>query len=364
MRRRRVRGQLPFGLVDPRNGRRGRLCFRSRACLIYGSILTLAILAIGLPGMARAADAQPTRKVYRIGVLNAERFPPDADPRAPFFVKLRELGWVDGHNVAIKEVYADGDLQRLPALAAELVAAGVDLIVAWGGTPPTLAAKQATSTIPIVFPSAGEPVEKGLVASLARPGGNVTGISNYAGYGKQFEVLKEAVPNVSRVAFLHNPTAFGSSDYMKTSIATLETQARGLHVKVQPVPIYRPDEIDRVFADFVRGGPDGAFVDDVPATVMPRERLCQLAMQHRLPVISRNRVFPDAGCLLSYGEHLATKWRQAASLVDKILRGAKPSELPVEQVARFEMILNLKTAKALGLTIPQSVLLRADEVIQ
>jgi putative ABC transport system substrate-binding protein len=151
---------------------------------------------------------------------------------------------------------------------------------------------------------------------------------------------------------------------MKTSIATLETQAQALHVKVQPVPIYRPDEIDQVFANFVRSGSDGVFVDDVPATVMPRERLCQLAMQHRLPVVSRNRVFPDAGCLLSYGEHLAEKWRQAASLVDKILRGAKPSELPVEQVARFEMILNLKTAKALGVTMPQSMLMRADEVIR
>ena len=325
---------------------------------IFAVALALSTVATPLASAAQLAANQ-----YRIGVLNAERFPPGADPRVPFFVKLRELGWVDGQNVLIKEVYADGDLHRLPSLAAELVNAGVDVIVAWGGTPPTLAAKQATQTIPIVFPSAGEPVEKGLVASLARPGGNVTGIANYAGYGKQFEVLKEAIPKVSRVAFLHNPTAFGSSDYLKTSIATLESQARELHLTVQPVPIYAPEEIDRVFANLVRSSPDGAYVDDVPATVMPRERLCQLAMQHRLPVISRNRVFPDAGCLLSYGEHLTEKFRQAATLVDKILRGAKPSELPVEQVVRFEMILNLKAAKGLGLTMPQSILLRADEVI-
>ena len=334
--------------------------FSIEAMAILIVVLTLSLVAAPLP-----ADAGKAGRVYRIGVLSSERrFPQGADPRLPFFLKLRELGWVDGQNVVITEVYADGNLQRLPALAVDLVNSGVDIIVAWGGTPPTLAARQATHTIPIVFPSAGEPVEKGLVASLARPGGNVTGIANYAGYGKQLEVLKEAVPKVARVAFLHNPTAFGSSDYLKTSIATLESQARALNVKVQPVPIHGPEEIDRVFADLVRSGPEGAFVDDVPATVMPRERLCQLAMQHRLPVISRNRVFPDAGCLLSYGEHLTEKFRQAAALMDKILRGAKPSELPVEQVARFEIVLNLKAAKGLAVTIPQSVLIRADEVIQ
>jgi len=270
---------------------------------------------------------------------------------------------VDGQNVVITEVHADGNLQRLPALAADLVNSGVDIIVAWGGTPPTLAAKQATQTIPIVFPSAGEPVEKGLVASLARPGGNVTGVANYAGYGKQFEVLKEAVPKVSRVAFLHNPTAFGSPEYLQASLATLESQARGLHLTVQPVPVHAPDEIDRVFAEFTRTHPEGAYVDDVPATLIPRERLCQLARQQRLPVISRNRVFPDAGCLLSYGEHLAEKLRQAATLVDKILKGAKPADLPVEHVMKFELVINLKTAKALQLTMPPSRLNRADAVI-
>jgi putative ABC transport system substrate-binding protein len=207
-------------------------------------------------------------------------------------------------------------------------------------------------------------VEKGLVASLARPGGNVTGVANYAGYGKQFEVLKEAVPKVSRVAFLHNPAAFGSPAYLKASLATLETEARTLNLKVQPVPLHGPDELDRVFADFMRSGPEGAYVDDVAATVIPRERLCQLAIQHRLSVISRNRVFPEAGCLLSYGENLAEKFRQAAVLVDKVLRGAKPADLPVEHPTKFELVINLKTAKALGLTIPQPVLLRADQVIQ
>jgi putative ABC transport system substrate-binding protein len=146
-----------------------------------------------------------------------------------------------------------------------------------------------------------------LVASLARPGENVTGIANYAGYGKQVEVLKEAVPKVSRVAFLHNSTAFGSSKHLKASLATLASQARALHLTVQPVPIHAPDEMNRVFAEFTSRHHDGAYVDDVLATVAPRARLCQLALQQRLPVVGRNRVFPEAGCLLSYGEHLAEK---------------------------------------------------------
>ncbi|RPJ79905.1 MAG: hypothetical protein EHM13_12945, partial [Acidobacteria bacterium] len=244
-----ARGESQNGLGDHGHGRRGRPCFWDAPHLKCGTALLLTAFAVGLLGMPLAADAQPVKKILRIGMLYSERFLPGADLRLlPFFLKLRELGWVDGQNVVITEVHADGNLQRLPALAVDLVNSGVDIIVAWGGTPPTLAAKQATYTIPIVFPSAGEPVEKGLVASLAHPGGNVTGIANYTGYGKQFEVLKEAVPQVTRVAYLHNPTAFGSPEYLQASLATLETQARGLHLTVQQVPVHAPDEIDRVFA--------------------------------------------------------------------------------------------------------------------
>jgi putative ABC transport system substrate-binding protein len=324
----------------------------------------IAVLLIGMIAVPLAAEAQQAAKVYRIGVLTLGRFPFADEIWSPFRLKLWELGWIAGKNYVVEERHGEqGKLERLPELAAELVALNVDVIVT-PGTPPTLAAKQATQRIPIVFPSAGDPVEKGLVASLARPGGNVTGIAHHLGFGKHLEVLKEAVPKVSRVAFVHNPAAFGSPEYLKASLATLETEARRLNLKVQPVPIHAPDELERVFAEFMRSGPEGAYVDDVPATITVRDRLCRLAIQYRLSVISRARLFPESGCLLSYGEHLADKFRQAAVLVDKILRGAKPADLPVEQPTKFELVLNLKTAKALGLAIPQSVLIRADEVIQ
>jgi putative ABC transport system substrate-binding protein len=324
----------------------------------------IVALTFGILVAPLGEGAQQAGKVYRIGVLTPGRPLQVGDLLLPFFLNMRELGWVEGQNIVFEWRYAEGNLKRLPALATELVSSGVDVIVAFGGTPSTLAAKQATQTIPIVFPSAGDPVEKGLVASLARPGGNVTGIAHHVGFGKHLEVLKEAVPKISRVAFIHNPDAFGSPDYLKASLATLEAEARTLNLKVLPVPVHASDELERVFADFMRSGPEGAYVDDVPATVIVRDGLCRLAIQHRLAVISRARVFPEAGCLLSYGEHLAQKFRQAAVLVDKILRGAKPADIPVEQPTKFELVINLKTAKALGLTIPPSILIRADEVIQ
>jgi putative ABC transport system substrate-binding protein len=328
--------------------------------VVFAFILALNILAAPL-----AEGAQQTGKVYRIGVLSSVR-PLSAEERArsPFILKLRELGWVEGQNVVITERHSEGNLQRLPDLAAELVSSGVDILVTWGGTPPTLAAKQATQTIPIVFFTAGDPVEKGIVKSLARPGGNVTGLANHVGFSKQLEVLKDAVPKTSSVAFLHNPEAFGSPEYLKASLAALETEARTLNLKVQPIPVHAPDEVKRVFLDFSRSRPEGLLVDDVPATLIAREPLCRLAIQHGLPAISRNRLFPDASCLLSYGEHRAERIRQAVVLMDKILRGAKPADIPVEQPSKFELVINLKTAKALGLKIPQSVLIRADEVIQ
>ncbi len=349
-----MRPIFDFGLwnVDWRRHRR-------TAHKLLPLIPVMAILVAPLAG-----EAQQAGKVYRIGVLSSMR-PSTAEEhaRSPFILKLRELGWVEGQNIVIMERFAEGNLQRLPALAAELVSLGVDVIVT-GGTPPTLAAKRATQTIPIVFPTAGDPVERGLVASLARPGGNVTGIANFVGYGKQIEVLQKAVPKVSRLAFLYDPAIFASPENVKTYLATIEADARTLSLKVQPVPIQAPDEVERVFADFMRSRPEGVYVDEVSATVIARERLCRLAIQQRLPTISRPRLFPDAGCLLSYGENMAEKLRQAAVLVDKILKGAKPADLPVERPTRFDLVINLKTAKALGLTIPQSLLNRADEVIQ
>ena len=322
------------------------------------------IVVFALLGAPPVAYAQQAGKVYRIGVLDSGRPPSPGNWRLLLFVKLKELGWVEGQNVEYVGRFTEGNLQRLPAAAAELVSLGVDVIVTFGGTPPTLAAKQATQTIPIVFTSAGDPVERGLVASLARRGGNVTGIANFVTYGKLLELLKEAVPKISRVAFLHSPAVFASPENVKTYLATVEAEARTLNLKVQPVPLQTPEEIERVFQDFGRNSPEGLLVDDVQATVLAREQLCRRAIQEKLPAIGQSRVFPEAGCLLSYGEPPAERFRQVAVLVDKVLRGAKPADLPVERMTTLEMVINLKTAKALGLKIPQSVLVRADEVIQ
>ena len=310
-----------------------------------------------------AAEAQQAAKVARIGYL-ALNLAASAHLTEAFRQGLRDLGYVEGRNLVIEYRDAEGKPERFPALAAELVALKVDVIVA-GGTPLVLTAKQATKTIPIVFATAADPVGSGLVTSLARPGGNVTGLSVLLPelVGKRLEQLKQAVPGVSRVAVLWQP---GGHDERtdKDILKEAEVAARALGVRLQFVEARGPTDFDRAFSDMTRARADAVTVQSTNIFFIERRRLLALAAKNRLPAMYLVREFVDAGGLMSYGPNVADLFRRAAIYVDKILKGAKPADLPVEQPTKFELVINLKTAKALGLTIPPSLLARADEVIQ
>jgi putative ABC transport system substrate-binding protein len=325
-------------------------------------------LMISLAGALAApldVEAQPAAKVApRIGFLGIN---PGANLhlRGAFLQGLRDLGYVEGRNVVIEYRSAEGKLERLPALAAELVALKVDVIVTGGGTPTALAAKQATRTVPVVFSSAADPVTDGLVTSLARPGGNVTGLTNLTPelVGKCLEQLKQAVPGVSQVAVLWQPDAAGEHTD-KDMLQGAEVAARALGVRLQFVKARGPGDFDRAFLDMTRARAGALAVWGNAIFNSERRRLVDLAAKHRLPAVYTSRDFVDAGGLMTYGANLADLFRRAAAYVDKILKGAKPADLPVEQPTKFELVINLKTAKALGLTIPPSLLLRADQVIE
>ena len=310
-----------------------------------------------------ATEAQQAAKIARIGYLTLN-LAPNPHLREAFRQGLRDLAYVEGRNVVIEYRDAEGKLERLPALAAELVALKVDVIVA-GGLPQALAAKQATRTLPIVFTAVADPVTDGLVTSLARPGGNVTGLSSLAPelVGKRLEQLTQAVPGVSRVAALWQPGAYGERTD-KDLLKRADVAARALGVRLQVVEARGPADFDRAFSDMTRARAGALTV--LPSTMFSNERrrLVDLAAKNRLPAVYPWREFVDAGGLMAYGSNLADLLRRAATYVDKILKGAKPGDLPVEQPTKFELVINLKTAKALGLTIPQSLLGRADEVIQ
>jgi putative ABC transport system substrate-binding protein len=310
-----------------------------------------------------AAEAQQAAKIARIGLLPVNVA---ANPhlQEAFLRGLRDLGYVEGRNLVIEYRNAEGKLERFPALAAELVALKVDVIVA-PSTPAALAAKQATRTIPIVFASVVDPVTTGLVTSLARPGGNVTGLSFLSPelVGKCLELLKQAVPGVSRVAALWQPGGLPErteKDFLKEA----EVAARALGVRLQFVEARGPADVDRAFSDMTRARAGALTVLPYSMFLNERRRLVDLAAKNRLPAVYGGREFVDAGGLMAYGPDLADSWRRAATYVDKILKGAKPANLPIEQPTKFELVINLKTAKALGLTIPPSLLGRADEVIQ
>src|SRR5437660_2446305 len=309
-----------------------------------------------------AVRAQQAAKVPRIGYLAGDRA---ASPHLieAFRQGLRDLGYVEGSNVLIEYRDAEGKFERLPALAAELVALKVDVIVA-GGTPLILAAKQATRTLPIVFAAASDPVTDGLVTSLARPGGNVTGLSNIAPdlVGKRLELLKQAVPGVNRVAILWQPGGTGErteQDMRKGA----EAAARALGVRLQFLEARGPADFDRAFSDMTRERAGALTSLGGSMFFSERRRLVDLAAKNRLPALYQQREFVDAGGLMAYGANLADNFRRAATYVDKILKGTKPGDLPIEQPTKFELVINTKTAKALGLTIPPSLLQRADHVI-
>jgi len=290
---------------------------------------------------------------------------PNSHLQESFRQGLRDLGYIQGRNIVIEIRDAEGKPERLPALAAELVALKVDVIVTGGGTPPALAAKQATKTIPIVFSSAPDPVTDRLVTSLARPGGNVTGSSNLNPelVGKCLEQLTQAVPRISLVAVLWQ-SGFMDERTDREMLKAADVAARALRVRLQVVEARVPGDIDRAFSKMTGERADALTVLPSAMLFTERRRLVDLAAKHRLPAVYVQREFVDAGGLMSYGPNLADLFRRAATYVDKILKGAKPADLPVEQPTKFELVINLKAAKALGLTIPQSLLGRADEVMQ
>ena len=323
----------------------------------FMSGVTLALLAVPL-----AAEAQPAGKVPRIGLLTGGS---EAGSRTRFEVfrkGLRELGYVDRQTIALEYRYANDNYERLPVLAAELVRLDVSVIVA-NGTPASLAAKQATSTIPVVMFETADPVGSNLVSNLARPGGNITGVAQLVGadlFGKQLEMLKEIVPKLSRVGLLFNP----ANPVQRTALSSTQVAAQVLGVTVQPLGVRDPSEFERQVATATRDGVGALIVTRDNIFVGHLGRLVDLTAQHRLPTMYGSRPFANAGGLIAYGPDPADMARRAAVYVDKILKGAKPGDLPVEQPTKFELIINLKTAKALGLTIPPSLLQRADQVIE
>jgi ABC-type uncharacterized transport system substrate-binding protein len=322
------------------------------------SVLALALLATPL-----AAEAQPTTKIPRIGYLSPN-LAADSHLYEAFRQGLRDLGYVEGQSLVIENRDAEGKWERLPDLAAELVALKVDVMVATD-TPGALAATQATKTLPIVFAAVGDPVTSGLVSSLARPGGNVTGTSGGAPelIGKCLEQLKQAVPRIGRIAVLWQPGAFGGRTEQEM-LKHADVAARGLRLRPQFVEARSPDDLDSVFSEMTRARADALTVLTGAMFISERRRLVDLAERNRLPAVYAWRLFVDAGGLMSYGPSLTDLFRRTAVYVDKILKGAKPADLPVEQPTKFELVINLKTAKALGLTIPPAVLARADEVIE
>jgi putative ABC transport system substrate-binding protein len=320
--------------------------------------LALCLLAAPLP-----TAAQPPPKIPQIGYLGSGTPSVGAPLLEAFRQGLRELGYVEGQTISIHYRWAEGRPDRFPPLAAELIDLRVDVIVT-SNNAAVSALQQATRTIPIVVATMGDPVGSGFVASLAQPGGNITGFSTLSEElaGKRVELLREAVPKVSRVGVL--AVSIDQDPSHRTQWREIQAAAKALKVTPQRQEVAGPDEIEHAFASFIKGRAQGLIVLPHAVTIERRTQIVALAAKHRLPGIYPDRPFVGAGGLMSYGPNRSDLFRRAATYVDKILKGAKPADLPVQQPTRFELVLNLKTAKALGVKFPQSLLVRADQVIQ
>ena len=322
-------------------------------------LVAVVLLALGVK-----AEAQQPKRIPRIGYLSSQDSAGEAARAEAIRLALREFGYIEGQNIITEYRYVEGNFDRFAELAAELVRLRVDVIVVSGGDPAIRAAKNATKTIPIVMGGGGSPpVEAGHVESLARPGGNVTGITNLGGElgGKRLELLKEAVPKLTSVAVLYDPANPASILAVKE---LLPAPARALKLTLQAWEVRAAEDFEKVFAAMNKQHPDGLYVPGGPLLFANGKRIGGFALKSRLPSIYFRREFVDAGGLMSYGSDLAESYRRVAYYVDRILKGAKPADLPVEQPTKFELVINLKTAKQIGLTIPQSMLYRADKVIK
>jgi putative ABC transport system substrate-binding protein len=321
----------------------------------------LVALGAGALAWAGATRAQAPAKVRRIGLLSTTSPSVSAPWLQAFRLGLRDLGWVEGKNISIEYRYAEGRRDRLPDLAADLVRLKVEVIVTSSG-PAALAAQKATRAIPIVMASGGDPVALGLGESLARPGGNITGLSQMSPElsGKRLELLKEMVPKLSRVAVLWNPQGLSSPLGWKE----IQLPARQLGIQLHSLEVRSPDDFNQAFEAASKARAGALFVMPDPVMVTNLKRIAGLAVKSRLPSIFHVSEFADAGGLATYGPDRVDMFRRAATFVDKILKGAKPADLPVEQPTRFELVINLKTAKTLGIKIPQSIMLQATRVIE
>ena len=319
----------------------------------------VGLVALGAAAGSRSSLAQPQGKIWRVGILSPTSASLSSSNANAFLKRMRELGYIEGKNLVVEWRFADGRLERLPGLAAELVQLKVDVIVVQSSAAIS-AAQKATTTIPIVMTSAGDPVRSGFVKSLARPGGNITGLSIMSGDtgAKLLELLRSVVPKLSRVAMLTPSATYGAM------LQSVQATAQKTGVKTLVAEASTPQEIENAFSMMVREKADAVIVGSPTTFAQQHRQIAELALKYRMPSMFQDRVTAENGGLISYGQKITDLYERSATYVDKILKGAKPGDLPVEQPVSFELVVNLKTAKALGLTIPQTILVRADEVIE